>query len=66
MDKIEIIKEIVKHHPGHGTDRNYSWYVGGMKDTGDWNWDVMIDEPIERLQEFLYNLRAKNPIKQNQ
>lgn len=58
MDKkIEVIKEIVKFHPGLGADKGYSWYEGGMRDTGGWKWDVMIDKPLHNLEEFLEYLK---------
>lgn len=55
-EKIKIIKQIVKHHPGYGTEKGYSWYEGGMRDTGDWKWEKMIDEPIDKLRSFLSDL----------
>ncbi len=55
-NKVKIIKEIVKFHPGLGADIGYSWYRGGLGDTGDWYWEKMIDEPIERLESFLEQL----------
>lgn len=64
-EKIKIIKEIVKHHPGYGIQRGYSWYVGGMRDTGDWKWDVLVDQPLEDLQSFLEELiRADHKVKE--
>lgn len=55
-NKIKIIKEIVKFHPSNRTKEGYSYYIGGMADTGAWCWEKMIDEPKEKLQEFLNNL----------
>lgn len=51
--KIDIIKKITSYHPGYGTDKGYSWYVGGMRDDGGWKWDVMVNVPEEELQKFL-------------
>ena len=56
-EKVKIIKEIVKFHPGYGTEIGYSWYRGGLGDTGDWYWDKMIDEPKEKLKSFLEKLQ---------
>lgn len=52
-DKIRLIDEIVKRHPSYGVDKGWSYYVGGMKDTGDWYFRKMLDIPIEELQAFL-------------
>lgn len=66
MDKIQIIKEIVKHHPGYGTDKGWSWYVGGMKDDGDWKWDILVDQSDYDLQKFLdYLLDCDKKVKAN-
>lgn len=54
MDKIAIIKEIVKLHPSIGTKKGWSEYTGGMKDSGTWFWDKMIDIPTNELQDFLH------------
>lgn len=61
--KVHLIKEITEFHPGSRPDvyRHYGWYVGGMKDTGNWYWHVMIDEPVEELEKCLELLR--NPPK---
>lgn len=52
-DKIKLIDEIVKRHPSYGTEKGWSWYHGGMEDTGQWYFRKMIDVPIEELQSFL-------------
>jgi len=52
-EKIELIKQIVKHHPALGTDKGWSTYTGGMADTGYWYWDKMIDVSEYDLQKFL-------------
>lgn len=58
-NKIKLIKEIVKFHPSEGTKIGYSWYTGGMADTGSWYWEKMIDEPEHKLQEFLDRLNLE-------
>jgi len=62
-EKLTIIDKICKFHPGLGTDIGYSYYIGGMKDSGDWHRFKMIDEPIEILRNFLYKLENPEPIK---
>jgi hypothetical protein len=57
-EKIKIIDEIIKRHPSYGVDNGWSYYVGGMKDSGDWYFRKMLDEPIEKLQSFLDTLVA--------
>lgn len=34
-DKESIIREICTHHPSRGVEKGWSWYVGGMRDTGE-------------------------------
>jgi len=36
MNREQLIDAICKHHPGKGTTAGYSWYIGGMADTGEW------------------------------
>lgn len=55
-EKIKIIDEICKHHPASGVEKGWSWYVGGMKDSGAWYFRKMLDAPIEELQAFLRQL----------
>jgi len=55
-EKIKIIDEICGFHPSAGVDKGWSWYVGGMRDTGEWYFRKMLDEPIEDLKEFLAKL----------
>lgn len=60
-NKIKIIDEIVKRHPSYGVEQGWSYYVGGMKDTGNWYFRKMLDVSIEELQEFLNNIiKAEN------
>lgn len=55
-NKIKLIDEIIKRHPSYGTKKGWSYYVGGMKDTGEWYFRKMLDVPIEELQSFLDNI----------
>jgi len=57
-EKIKLIDEIVKRHPHWGVDKGWSYYVGGMKDSGDWYFRKMLDVPIEELQSFLDKIVA--------
>lgn len=52
-EKVKLIDEIVKRHPSYGIKNGWSWYVGGMRDTGDWYYRKMLDVSIEDLQSFL-------------
>jgi hypothetical protein len=56
--KIELIKKICKHHPGQepGRKRDWSYYVGGMGDHGDWYILKMMDVTVEELQTCLDEL----------
>jgi hypothetical protein len=35
-EKIPVIDAITELHPGMGTQLGWSWYEGGMRDTGGW------------------------------
>ena len=60
-EKIKIIDQIVSRHPGWGTEKGWSWYIGGMSDTGDWYYRKMLDVSIEELQAFLdYIIECEN------
>jgi len=45
VGKLELIREISRYHPGYeaGRKRGWSWYVGGMRDDGGWNFWKMYD-----------------------
>ena len=54
IEKLAIVRKICKLHPGYGTEKKWSWYTGGMTDTGNWYWEKMLDEvPIEELKSFI-------------
>lgn len=55
-DKIKLIDEIVKKHPSYGVSKGWSYYVGGMNDSGDWYFRKMLDISIEELTAFLYDI----------
>lgn len=55
-EKIKIIDEIIKRHPSYGVEKGWSWYTGGMKDTGEWHYRKMLDVSIEELRLFLTNI----------
>lgn len=58
--KDEIIDKIRKCHPGMVPEKykHYAWYVGGMRDTGDWYYEVMIKDTTEHLRECLEIIEA--------
>jgi len=58
-EKLKIIDKIVKLHPSLGVEKGWSYYTGGMKDSGDWYLRKMLDVPIEELQLFLDNINQK-------
>lgn len=62
MNKIEIIKQIVQFHPTKGIEKGWAEYTGGMKDSGDWFWNKMVDVPDNDLSEFLNKLVAEKQI----
>ncbi len=60
QSKIDVIDKITKFHPGYGTESGYSWYVGGMRDTGDWNIDIMLEADEAALRSFLLILERQD------
>lgn len=55
-NKIEIIDAISTRHPSIGVEKGWSYYVGGMKDSGDWYFRKMLNVSIEELKSFLDKL----------
>lgn len=55
-EKVLLINKIAHFHPASGVDRGWSWYVGGMRDTGDWYFRKLYEAPTEELQLFLNEL----------
>ena len=64
-NKLKIIDEIVKLHPSLGVNKGWSYYTGGMKDSGDWYLRKMLDVPIEELKLFLNNVNQKTTTFEN-
>lgn len=56
QEKIDVVKQIIKYHPGYGVERGYSWYVGGMKDTGEWKVETLFSARLVELEIFLNEL----------
>jgi hypothetical protein len=49
-EKIPLIDRITEYHPAMGTDLGWSYYIGGMRDTGEWYVEKLLLESKERLQ----------------
>lgn len=60
--KDSLIAKIRSYHPGQRPDKykHYGWYTGGMTDTGDWYFEIMIRDSIENLQDCLELLENPN------
>lgn len=52
-EKLEVIDTITDFHPGMGTEMGWSWYVGGMRDTGEWKTEVLLKIPLYTLKRQL-------------
>jgi hypothetical protein len=65
QEKLSVIDEITEFHPGYGTGLGWSWYVGGMQDSGGWNNEVLLNTPIEFLSTQL-NVWKKQKEEANQ
>ena len=65
-DKLPLIEKIRLHHPADRPDKyqHYGWYIGGMRDSGDWNFEVMIKDSFENLKECSELLGEYKPPKQ--
>ena len=55
--KRKLIDEVTNLHPAYGTSRGWSWYVGGMRDTGDWDVKKLLDVTAEELEQFLIEVK---------
>lgn len=55
--QARVIDAIMEFHPGYGTEKGYSWYTGGMKDTGAWYLDKLIEEDVKVLEFLLKELQ---------
>lgn len=58
-DKIKIIDLICQRHPSAGVEKGWSYYVGGMRDTGEWYFRKMLDADPQELIDFLNKLIAE-------
>lgn len=58
-DKTGLIKKITNFHPAYepGRKRGWSWYVGGMKDTGEWDFRKLMDATDMELNDCLCELQ---------
>lgn len=60
MTRDQVINEICKSHPGAGVEKGYSWYIGGMADTGEWlpeKMKVIAIRHLDELKQFLLQLQ---------
>jgi hypothetical protein len=48
-EKIPVIDRITDKHPGIGTELGWSWYTGGMTDTGNWYVEKLLQIPLYTL-----------------
>ena len=57
-NKEEIIKLITTNlHPGYGVDKGWSWYVGGMRDTGAWYLQKLEEIDESELSTFYHTTK---------
>lgn len=64
--KIKLVKEISEFHPGYSAGKKYgfSYYVGGMADTGGWHTMKMLEAPDQQLLACLEELKEESkPVK---
>ena len=52
-DKARVIDQVMELHPAYGIEKGWSWYVGGMRDSGEWQLDKLIQADWKELEEFL-------------
>jgi len=57
--KINIIKQLTRRHPSYGVEKGWGEYTGGMKDSGFWYFEKMLDVPIYKLKAFLCEILAE-------
>lgn len=56
--KNYLIEELCKEHPGHGVNKGWSTYIGGMTDTGHWHRDIMEKATVTELNDRLLQIQA--------
>jgi hypothetical protein len=61
MNKIQLIKKIVKYHPSSDVGKKLGVcdYTGGMKDTGNWYWEKLVDLDFKTLKKLLEDLKIE-------
>lgn len=61
LDKVGLIKKIIEYHPASeaGIRRGWSYYIGGMRDTGDWNFRKLLDVTDGELNVCLNELEKE-------
>lgn len=54
----QLIKKITSYHPASesGLKRNWSYYTGGMADTGGWDYAKLLDAKKAELEDCLNDL----------
>lgn len=62
-EKWRLIQLIRKEHPAYGVEKGYSWYVGGIKDTGGWSIDHMMEQPLADLYTFYNDIQQRKDSK---
>lgn len=65
-EKYELVKLIENFHPGYGTESGFSYYIGGMMDTGGWFTRKLLEAPIEQLEALLKELVQQDAISREQ
>lgn len=61
MNKLKLIDSITDFHAASkaGISRGFSWYKGGMADTGDWYYKSLIKQPLSVLKVILIELKEE-------
>jgi len=52
-DRLQLIDRCRKIHPSAGVDKGWSYYTGGMKDSGDWYYEKLRHAPLEEIEAFV-------------
>lgn len=66
--KLDIIIRLQDTHPASAVDKGWSWYTGGMADTGGWYQEKMMAASIDELATALrasYNSSILSKIRSN-
>lgn len=54
-----MIRRSGKTNPPRWKEMEWAWYVGGMRDDGDWNFENMIRAEVEELTRCLTTLELQ-------